>query len=87
MTSNPLNTPKDGPPVVSVCYAPLFTDRSRDVEPVAREACAEAGIPDATLRYWTNTSIFNDCPLLKKSRAAYICLPAGAMGPGGADAL
>ena len=76
-TGNPLDTPLEGPPVVSVCYAPLVTDRAGEIEPVARTACADAGVADATLGYWKRTAILNDCPLLKKSRIAYVCLPAG----------
>jgi hypothetical protein len=82
-TENPLDTPEDGLPVVSVCYAPLLADRVDDIEPVAREACAAAGIPDATLRYWKKDHILNECPLFKKSRISFYCEP-GAAGGGAA---
>jgi len=62
--------------VVSVCYAPLVTDRAAEVEPVARKACATAGVADARLQVWKTTHLLNECPLLKKSRIAYRCLPA-----------
>jgi hypothetical protein len=75
LTENPLDTLEDGPPVVSVCYAPLVTDRVSEVEPVARDACTEAGIPNAALRYWKTSHFLNDCPLFKKSRIAYFCKP------------
>ncbi len=78
LTENPLDTPQDGPPVVSVCYPPLVTDLARETAPVALKACAAAGVEDATLQAWKRTHILNDCPLLKKSRIAYRCLPAAA---------
>lgn len=82
ITENPLDSPTDGPPVVSVCYAPAVTDRAAEVEPVAREACAAAGVENARLQAWKTTHLLNDCPLLKKSRIAYFCLPAETAGDG-----
>jgi len=67
--------------VVSLCYAPLVTDRAREIAPVARDACAAAGVADATLQYWEKSLILNDCPLLKKGRIAYFCLPAAPAAP------
>ena len=84
-TKNPLDTPEDGPPVVSVCYAPLVTDRAGEIEQLARDACAGAGVRDATLRYWKRDVILNDCPLFKKSRIAYFCLPTTAEEDGGME--
>lgn len=86
ITENPLDSPTDGPPIVSVCYAPTVTDLSAEVEPVAQEACAAAGVENSRLRYWKKTHFLNDCPLLKKSRIAYYCLPSetgtnGSMAP------
>lgn len=78
-TENPLNTPEDGPPVVSVCYAPLVTDRAVVTE-IAQAACEETGIADVELRYWKRTLIFNDCPLFKKMRAAFRCVGAAETG-------
>ena len=72
--------------MVSLCYAPLVADRAAEIAPVARDACAGAGVPDATLRYWKRNLILNDCPLLKKGRIAYFCLPAAPGGNGGATA-
>ena len=67
--------------MVSLCYAPLVADRAAEIAPVARDACAGAGVPDATLRYWKRNLILNDCPLLKKGRIAYFCLPAAPAAP------
>ena len=78
-TENPLNTPEDGPPVVSVCYPPLVTDRAV-VTGIALEACGETGIDDVELGYWKRTLIFNDCPLFKKMRAAFRCVSAAETG-------
>lgn len=77
--------------MVSVCYPPLVSGQGDEIEAVARAACAEAGVPDAILRPWKRTVILNECPLLKKSRIAYFCLPADPdadsdAGPGDAGA-
>ncbi|UCH73577.1 MAG: hypothetical protein JSU82_14735 [Rhodospirillales bacterium] len=76
ITENPLDTPAEGPPVVSVCYAPLAGEPSDEIERLAREACAAAGVTEARLQHWKSDHILNDCPLLKKSRISYHCLPA-----------
>jgi hypothetical protein len=86
ITENPLDAPEDGPPVVSVCYAPAVTDLAEEVEPVAQEACAVADVENARLRYWKKTHLLNDCPLFKKSRIAYFCMSAETAGSGGAAA-
>lgn len=80
VTENPLDTPEEGPTVVSVCYVPLFADRAEEIEPAAREACAEAGVPDAAPEYWKRTIILNECPLFKKARAAFFCKRGGDTG-------
>ena len=82
-TENPLNTPEDGPPVVSVCYPPLVTDRAV-VTGIAHEACGETGIADVEPSYWKRTLIFNECPLFKKMRASFRCVSAADSGDAGA---
>lgn len=72
-TKNPPDAPESGPPVVSVCYAPLITDRETEIAPVARAACAGAGVTDATLAYRERSFFLNECPLLKKVRISFIC--------------
>lgn len=73
ITENPLNTPDEGPLVVSVCYAPGVTDFEKEIIPVAVEACREGGAPVERPRKWKRTFFLNDCPLLKTMRIAYIC--------------
>lgn len=80
LTENPLGTPDSGPPVVSVCYPPLVTDRA-EIDGVALAGCEEAGIERPELAYWKRTVIFNDCPLFKKVRAAYECRPGADAKP------
>ncbi len=75
VTEIPLYTPEDGPPVVSVCYPPLVTDRAV-VTGIALEACKETGIADVETGYWKRTLIFNECPLFKKMRASFRCVSA-----------
>jgi hypothetical protein len=75
LTSNPLNTPDDGPVVVSVCYPPMATDLEAETLPLAVEACAKIGEPVDRPRQWKRTFFLNDCPLFKAMRVAYICQP------------
>lgn len=81
MTTNPPSRWEDGPIVVSVCYAPGVTDVENEVLPIAIDACAEEGVPDAAPRRWKRTYFLNECPLFKAMRAAYICDPAPVSGP------
>lgn len=85
LTANPLNTPEEGPAVVSVCYAPGATDREVEVLPIAVEACAAAGAPVERPRVWKRTWFLNDCPLFKSMRIAYICEPDPDAPPAPAD--
>ena len=83
-TENPLNTPEDGPPVVSVCYPPLVTEQA-EITSIALEACRETGIADAETGYWKRSLIFNDCPLFKKMRASFRCVSAAESGDSGPE--
>jgi len=75
LTSNPLGTPREGPIVVSVCYAPGATDLELETLPIAVEACADVGAPIDRPRQWKRTFFLNECPLFKVMRVAYICQP------------
>jgi hypothetical protein len=81
LTSNPLDTPVDGPVVVSVCYAPGATDLELETLPIAVEACADVGAPVDRPRQWKRTFFLNECPLFKVMRVAYICQPDPAAPP------
>ena len=81
LTENPLHVPEQVPPVVSFCYAPLVTDRDAEILPLAVEACDAAGVADAAPREWRRHLLFNECPLFKKARVAYVCDPAPAPAP------
>lgn len=97
LTTNPFDTPRDGPPVISVCYAPGVTDRKSEIMPIAREGCAEATVGDVEPRFWKRTFFLNDCPLFKPMRISFSCeaattgagvepaLPAPAAAPAGDD--
>lgn len=73
VTENPLNTPEEGPPVVSFCYAPLVTDRRTEILPLAREACTEAAGDAVQPVRWKRNFFLNECPLFKKMRVSYVC--------------
>ncbi len=75
MTENPLNTPDEGPAVVSVCYPPGVTDIDSEELPIAVEACKAAGATVDRPRRWKRTWFVNECPLFKSMRVAYICEP------------
>ena len=73
LTENPLNTPDEGPAVVSVCYPPGVTDIDSEVLPIAVEACKAAGAAVDRPRRWKRTWFVNECPLFKSMRVTYIC--------------
>ena len=75
LTSNPFNTPEDGPVVVSVCYPPGVTDLETETLPIAAAACGDKGVPVERPRQWRRGFFLNDCPLFKAMRVAYICQP------------
>jgi hypothetical protein len=59
---------------VAVCYN-KDTAKMEDLKTAALESCTE---PGSTLEYLTEDEYINDCPLLKKRRAVFICRePAG----------
>lgn len=70
-TSVPLNLPPYQPPgsTVAVCYN-KDTATAEAIAAAAREFCPE---PGSSVEYLTGDLHINDCPLLKKRRAVYIC--------------
>jgi len=73
VTSNPIAVSPDRRDVISICYD--GTDHARrDIEAIALENCPEG---TASLQPWRTDKVLNDCPMLKKSRVSFICVPAG----------
>jgi len=85
LTQNPPDTPEDGAPVVSYCYAPVATDRETEIRPLAEEACAAAVTGAVDTVYWRRSYFLNECPLLKKVRVSYVCRPVPAAAPAPPD--
>lgn len=81
-TSVPLNLPpyplSDTP--VAVCYN-KDTATAEAIAAAARELCPE---PGSAVEYLTGDLHINDCPLLKKRRAVYICKEPQASPPAAA---
>ncbi|MCG8543416.1 MAG: hypothetical protein MJE12_04330 [Alphaproteobacteria bacterium] len=71
-TSLPQNLSKDlKPHAVAVCYNGNSTTREA-LDAAARELCKE---PDSTVQFLREDLNLNDCPLVKKRRAVFICTP------------
>lgn len=70
-TQLPINVPPFQPPgtPVAVCY----NKDTATSEAIAAAALAQCGEPGSTVEYLTGDLHINDCPLLKKRRAVYIC--------------
>ena len=72
-TENPVSVPGGRTDIVSVCYE--SGDHSRaEIEAVALAVCPEK---TARVTAWRVDRVLNECPLLKKSRVSFICVPAG----------
>ena len=70
-TAIPVAVPKDRADIVAVCFSPR--DHTREaVEAVALELCP-AGSVGVTA--WKVDRYLNDCPVMKKSRASFLCVP------------
>lgn len=54
---------------VALCYNRENTDREA-LQAAARELCRE---PGSTVTYWSEDWNLNNCPLLKKRRAVFLC--------------
>ncbi len=70
-TENPLNVPSERKDIVSVCYDDSDHGRS-EIETVALAAC---GKNTAKVTPWRVDKLLNDCPVFKKSRASFLCVP------------
>jgi len=69
-TSNPgIPSPK-GLQVVSMCYHANSTTREEVMELAAKE-CTEEGY---SVEFWHHDKTFNDCPILAKTRASFLCI-------------
>ena len=70
-TGVPINLPPYQPPgaAVAVCYN-KDTATAETIAAAARELCPE---PGSSVEYLTGDLHINDCPILKKRRAVYIC--------------
>jgi len=74
VTTDPLHRPAAGGAVVSVCYDASDHGR-REIEQIALEACPT---PTAAVTPWRVDTLLNECPLFKKARISFRCIP----GPG-----
>lgn len=72
-TAIPLSVPFDRTDIVSVCYDKGDHNRS-DIEAVALETCGKQAI---SVTPWRVDTYLNDCPILKKTRASFVCNLSG----------
>lgn len=70
-TSLPIHLPSTAPPgeKVAVCYSASASTRETVMQ-AAAELCKE---PGSTIDFVTEDFYLNDCPLLKKRRAVFVC--------------
>lgn len=72
ITKNPEHLPlADRQDYVSVCYNADTTTREA-VMALAKEECKEAG---SQVRIFSHDMILNECPVVTKARATFLCLP------------
>lgn len=69
-TENPLSVPGSRTDIVSVCYDSKDHTRG-DIEAVALANCRDKAV---AVTAWQVDRVFNECPLLKKSRVSFICV-------------
>jgi hypothetical protein len=72
-TTLPINLPASAPSgeKVAVCYSASASTRET-VMKAAAELCTE---PGSAVDFVTEDFYLNDCPLLKKRRAVFVCYP------------
>jgi hypothetical protein len=70
-TAIPFNVPSDRKDIVSVCYDAGGHSRA-EVEAVAMSIC---GKKTAAVTPWRVDKVLNDCPMFKKTRASFVCVP------------
>ena len=71
-TENPLNVPSERKDIVSICYDARNHGRV-EIEAVALAACAKRTV---SVTPWRVDKVFNDCPVFKKFRVSFLCVPA-----------
>ncbi|MBL25446.1 MAG: hypothetical protein CMM48_16300 [Rhodospirillaceae bacterium] len=72
ITKTPQNLPRaDRQDYVSVCYNADTTTREA-VMALARQECKQGG---SQVRIFSHDMIFNDCPVVTKARATFLCIP------------
>jgi hypothetical protein len=71
VTTGPLLGPAAGGAVVSVCYDSSDHGR-REIEQIALQACPK---PTAAVTPWRLDTLLNECPLFKKTRISFRCVP------------
>jgi hypothetical protein len=69
VTSSPV--PGSGGAVVSICYNSSDHGR-REIEQIALEACPQPAAAVTPLRL---DAVLNECPLFKKTRISFQCVP------------
>jgi len=70
-TTVPLNVKAGRSDIVAVCYDSGDHGR-KEIEAIALEACGKGF---AAVTPWRIDKVFNDCPLFKKTRVSFICVP------------
>ena len=70
-TTNPLFVPENRKDIVSVCYS-AGTNKRDEIEAVAMKACPKGTVG---VRPWKVDKFLNDCPMLKKTRVSFVCVP------------
>lgn len=71
VTTDPLLGPAAGGAVVSVCYDSSDHGR-REIEQIALQACPKS---TAAVTPWRLDTLLNECPLFKKTRISFRCVP------------
>lgn len=72
-TAIPFSVPFNRDDIVSVCYDTGDHNRS-EIEAVALESCGKQAI---SVTPWRVDTYLNDCPILKKTRASFVCNLSG----------
>jgi len=73
LTTNPANLPRaDAQEYISICYNADTTTR-QSIEALAMESCKKD--VGGTIKFFRHDMIFNDCPVVTKARATFLCLP------------
>jgi hypothetical protein len=69
-TTLPIAVPPNRTDIVAVCFSP--GDHTREaIEAVALELCPKGSV---AVTAWKVDKVLNDCPIMKKSRASFVCV-------------